>query len=90
MDLPKLTPGHRFAVPTPAGSADALLLARLAKREKDAGRITAIVTADASDAQRLIDEMAFFAPQLRTACAADSMDTVSPSFCMVMLPFSSA
>ncbi len=37
----------------------------LAAREKAAGRITAIVTADASDAQRLMDEMAFFAPQLR-------------------------
>jgi transcription-repair coupling factor (superfamily II helicase) len=53
------------------GSADALLLARLGEREKAAGRPTAIVTADATDAQRLIDEMAFFAPGLRCALFPD-------------------
>ncbi len=46
MDLPKLTPGKRFALPRPPGSADALLLARLAERERAATRPTAIVTAD--------------------------------------------
>src|SRR3990167_2630036 len=64
MDLPKLPPGKRFTLPRPSGAADALLLARLGEREKAAGRVTAIVTADATDAQRLIDEMAFFAPEL--------------------------
>nr|WP_314706257.1 transcription-repair coupling factor [uncultured Comamonas sp.] len=82
MDLPKLTPGKRFSLPTPVGSADALLLAQLAQREHAAGRITAIVTADASDAQRLIEEMAFFAPQLRCALFPDwetlPYDTFSP------------
>jgi len=82
MDLPKLTPGKRFSLPTPVGSADALLLARLAAREKSSGRMTAIVTADASDARRLIEEMAFFAPQLRTALFPDwetlPYDTFSP------------
>ena len=67
MDLPKLPPGKRFTVPRPTGSADALLLARLGEREKSAQRTTVIVTADASDAQRLIDEMTFFAPELRCA-----------------------
>jgi transcription-repair coupling factor (superfamily II helicase) len=38
---------------------------------KQAGRATAIVTADANDAQRLIDEMAFFAPDLRCALFPD-------------------
>jgi transcription-repair coupling factor (superfamily II helicase) len=56
MDLPKLTPGKRFTLPRPAGSADALLLASLAQREKAAGRLTAIVTSDAADAQRLLME----------------------------------
>jgi hypothetical protein len=51
----------------PRRLADSLLLARLAERDKAAGRTTAIVTADATDAQRLIDEMAFFAPGLRCA-----------------------
>jgi len=71
MDLPKLLPGKRYALPRPAGSADALLLARLAQRERAAKRLTAIVTADATDAQRLIDEMAFFAPELRCALFPD-------------------
>jgi transcription-repair coupling factor (superfamily II helicase) len=71
MDLPKLTPGKRFTLPRPAGSADALLLAQLAAREKTQQRRTAIVTADATDAQRLIEEMAFFAPQLRICLFPD-------------------
>src|SRR6187431_2702957 len=71
MDLPKLQPGRRLTLPRPAGSADALLLAQLAQRELAAGRLTAIVTADANDAQRLIDEIAFFAPELRCALFPD-------------------
>jgi transcription-repair coupling factor (superfamily II helicase) len=71
MDLPKLSPGRRMALPRPAGSADALLLARLAQRELAGGKLTAIVTADANDAQRLLDELAFFAPQLRCALFPD-------------------
>jgi transcription-repair coupling factor (superfamily II helicase) len=71
MDLPKLSPGRRMALPRPVGSADALLLARLAGRELKDGRLTAIVTADANDAQRLMDEIAFFAPQLRCALFPD-------------------
>ena len=71
MDLPKLKPGQRFHLPRPAGSADSLLLAQLAAREKAADRPVAIVTADATDAQRLMDEMAFFAPELRCALFPD-------------------
>ena len=71
MQLPKLTAGKRFTLPRPAGSADALLLAQLAAREKAAGRLTAIVTADATDAQRLMDELVFFAPGLRCALFPD-------------------
>ncbi|GAB3766594.1 transcription-repair coupling factor [Ramlibacter monticola] len=71
MDLPKLSPGKRMALPRPVGSADALLLARVARRELLDGKLTAIVTADANDAQRLLDEMAFFAPELRCALFPD-------------------
>jgi transcription-repair coupling factor (superfamily II helicase) len=82
MDLPKLLTGRRIALPRPAGSADALLLAQLAQRELRDGRLTAIVTADANDAQRLLDEMAFFAPGLRCALFPDwetlPYDTFSP------------
>ena len=82
MELPKLSPGKRFTLPRPVGSADSLLLARLAERDKAAGRTTAIVAADATDAQRLIEEMAFFAPGLRCALFPDwetlPYDTFSP------------
>ena len=71
MELPKLNPGKRFTLPRPCGSADALLLAQLARRDKQQGRLTAIVTSDASDAQRLIDEIGFFAPDLRVALFPD-------------------
>ena len=71
MELPKLTPGKRFNFPRPQGSADALLLARVGTREKAAGHVTAIITADASDAQRLLEELAFFAPELRCALFPD-------------------
>ena len=82
MELPKLSPGKRFTLPRPTGSADSLLLAQLAERDRANQRMTAIVTADASDAQRLIDEIAFFAPQLRCALFPDwetlPYDTFSP------------
>ncbi|TAM38271.1 MAG: transcription-repair coupling factor, partial [Burkholderiaceae bacterium] len=71
MDLPKLNAGKRFTLPHPAGSADALLLAQLAQRDKTAHRLTAIVTADANDAQRLMQEIDFFAPELRCALFPD-------------------
>jgi transcription-repair coupling factor (superfamily II helicase) len=71
MDLPKLSAGRRFTMPRPPGSADALLLARVAEQAKGDGRLTAIVTADAADAQRLLEEMAFFAPDLRCALFPD-------------------
>jgi transcription-repair coupling factor (superfamily II helicase) len=82
MDLPKLTAGKRYTLPLPVGSADALLLAQLALRDKAKHQVTAIVTADATDAQRLIEEMAFFAPALRCVLFPDwetlPYDTFSP------------
>ncbi|MBC7719747.1 MAG: transcription-repair coupling factor [Chitinophagaceae bacterium] len=82
MNLPKLTPGKRFTLPLPVGSADAMLIAQLGMREKAAGKLTAIVTSDALTAQRLMAEMAFFAPDLRCALFPDwetlPYDTFSP------------
>ncbi len=82
MDLPKLKSGRRFTLPRPPGSADALLLARLGAREKATGKLLAIVTADATDAQRLMDEISFFEPDLRCALFPDwetlPYDTFSP------------
>jgi transcription-repair coupling factor (superfamily II helicase) len=82
MELPKLKPGKRFILPRPPGSSDALLLAQLAMRDKAEGRLTAVVTADATDAQRLLEEIAFFAPEVRCALFPDwetlPYDTFSP------------
>ena len=82
MQLPVLHAGQRFTLPRPVGSADAVLLARLAEREKALGNLTAIFTADANDAQRLMDEMVFFAPGLRCVMFPDwetlPYDTFSP------------
>jgi transcription-repair coupling factor (superfamily II helicase) len=71
MDLPQLTPGQRYTLPRPLASADAALLAQLAARDKAAGRCTAIVTADAADAQRLLGELPFFEPALRCVLFPD-------------------
>jgi transcription-repair coupling factor (superfamily II helicase) len=49
------------------GSADALALARLAQQETP----VALVTATALDAQRLVDELAWFSPALRTCLLPD-------------------
>lgn len=82
MHLPSLVTGKRYTLPQPAGSADALLLARLGTREKAAGKLTAIITSDATTAQRLMDEITFFAPDLRCALFPDwetlPYDTFSP------------
>jgi transcription-repair coupling factor (superfamily II helicase) len=82
MQLPSLVSGKRYTLPQPPGSADALLLARLASREKSAGKLTAIITSDATTAQRLMDEIAFFEPDLRCALFPDwetlPYDTFSP------------
>ena len=50
-----------------AGSADALAIARLAQAEKP----LAVLTATALDAQRLIEELAWLAPQLRASLLPD-------------------
>ncbi len=78
MQLPSIAPGKRFTLPRPIGSADALLIARHAQR----ARLTAVVTAEPADAQRLADELPFFAPGLRVALFPDwetlPYDTFSP------------
>ncbi len=82
MKLPTLTPGKRFSIPRPIGSADAALLAALAARDRAEHRLVAVVTADSGDAQRLADEIAFFAPELRSVIFPDwetlPYDTFSP------------
>ncbi len=82
LPLPSIAAGKRHAVPRPTGSGDALLLARFAQARKAQGQLTALLTADPADAQRLLDEIAFFAPDLRCAIFPDwetlPYDTFSP------------
>ncbi|HET7794201.1 MAG TPA: DEAD/DEAH box helicase, partial [Rhizobacter sp.] len=82
MQIPSLAPGKRFTLPRPIGSADALLLARFAQAQKAQGRLTAIVSAEPADTQRLEGELQFFAPELRVAVFPDwetlPYDTFSP------------
>ncbi|WP_374431312.1 transcription-repair coupling factor [Ideonella dechloratans] len=82
MQLPHIAPGKRFTLPRPTGSADALLLARHAQARVAEGQVLGIVTAEPGDAQRLAEEMAFFAPGLRVAVFPDwetlPYDTFSP------------
>ncbi len=82
MQLPTIAPGKRFTVPRPIGSADALLLARMARDHADHKRLFVIVTAEPADTQRFAEELAFFEPGLRIAVFPDwetlPYDTFSP------------
>ena len=57
--LPK--PGNRFALPTLYGSADAYALAVAALELKSSKQMLVVVVANASDGQRLLDEIPWFA-----------------------------
>ena len=76
--LPKA--GARIDLPSLAGSSDALALAEIAVG--NAGKLLAVVTANAADAQRLLDEIPWFAPNLRVRLLPDwetlPYDTFSP------------
>jgi transcription-repair coupling factor (superfamily II helicase) len=69
--LPSIPPGRRFTLPRPCGSADALLLARLARERAAPGRPLVVLTAEPLDSQRLSEEIAFFEPGLRVALFPD-------------------
>jgi transcription-repair coupling factor (superfamily II helicase) len=71
MQFPVLATGKRYTLPRPLGSADALLLARFAQARAAERQLAAIVTAEPADAQRLPEELAFFAPELRVAVFPD-------------------
>ena len=61
---PPPAPGGRFALPRPPGSADALLIAQAARAAHGRSQLTVVITADPHDAQRLVDEIAYFDPAL--------------------------
>ncbi|MEO8753117.1 MAG: CarD family transcriptional regulator, partial [Casimicrobiaceae bacterium] len=70
--LPALpAPGRRVGAGSFAGSSDALALAELARRAAAAKRMVAVVSADPLSAQRLAEEIPWFAPELRVALLPD-------------------
>lgn len=82
MQLPVIAPGKRFTLPRPHASADALLIARHVQAQAAQKKLTALITAEPADTQRLEAELAFFAPGLRVAVFPDwetlPYDTFSP------------
>jgi transcription-repair coupling factor (superfamily II helicase) len=77
-DLPPLPPpGQRLRLPLPPGSADALLLSRIAQ-----GARLLVLTASAQDALRLKEEIAWFAPDRAVSLFPDwetlPYDPISP------------
>ncbi|RDE50045.1 MAG: transcription-repair coupling factor [Candidatus Accumulibacter meliphilus] len=67
--LPKV--GEKLQFPSFAGSADALLIARAATAAGPGQRMLAVLTASATDAQRLLVEIPWFAPDLRIRLLPD-------------------
>ena len=70
--LPRLVPhppgANRKAVAPPlTGSSDALALAQYATSAAERGELLAVICAEALAAQRLAEEIAWFAPALRVA-----------------------
>jgi transcription-repair coupling factor (superfamily II helicase) len=66
--LPACKAGERTQLPTFSGSSDALALAQFATCGKT---LLAVLTASAGDAQRLLDEIPWFAPGLRVRLLPD-------------------
>ncbi|TVT49763.1 MAG: transcription-repair coupling factor [Denitromonas halophila] len=75
--LPAAKPGQRVDLPALAGSSDALAISALG-----AGTMQVVVVANPIDAQRLRDEMLWFAPDLRVCVLPDwetlPYDALSP------------
>ncbi len=63
--------GRRLQAGPFAGSSDALALAELARRHAHGGRLLAVIVADPLSAQRLTEEIPWFAPGLRVALLPD-------------------
>jgi len=71
--LPLPARGEKLHFPVYAGSSDALLIAEAASRagQGDKRRLLVVVTASSGDAQRLLDEIPWFAAELRVRLLPD-------------------
>ncbi|MEP7329945.1 MAG: transcription-repair coupling factor, partial [Betaproteobacteria bacterium] len=63
--------GRKLSAGPFAGSSDALALMQLARQCSTDARMLTIISADPQSAQRLADEIAWFAPELRVALLPD-------------------
>ena len=70
LSLPIFKAGERMQLPHFSGSADALRIAQLA-RNNSKNKLLVVLTASAGDAQRLLDEIPWFAPDLRVRLLPD-------------------
>jgi transcription-repair coupling factor (superfamily II helicase) len=68
LSLPRVKIGERIPLPPYSGSADALMLARMVET---APGFLAVITSDAADARRLLDEIPWFAPDLSVRLLPD-------------------
>ncbi|MGZ9075322.1 MAG: hypothetical protein ACXW13_06055, partial [Burkholderiaceae bacterium] len=72
----------RFALARPPGSGDAWLLSQFAAQARQDQRMVVAISADALDAQRLVDEIRYFDPSLVVRPLPDwetlPYDTLSP------------
>ncbi len=71
LPLPELTAGQRWSLALPPGSGDALILAQLARTSKRRGQLVTVICADPIDAQRLVDEIAYFDSALSVRALPD-------------------
>lgn len=73
LTLPTLPPlpqaGQRIDWPSGPGAMDSLLLANAARQVR--GRLLTVITAHALDAQRLLEELPWFAPELKVRLLPD-------------------
>jgi len=69
--IPAPRAGQRFTFSGLIGSADAALIAQSALRYRDNFSVMVVFCAQAQDAQRLLDEIPSFAPQLKTRLLPD-------------------
>jgi transcription-repair coupling factor (superfamily II helicase) len=70
-DVRAPTPGSVAVLPGCFGASDAVLIAALAHGERSQGAVLALVTAAATDAQRLSEEVAWLQPDLRIRVLPD-------------------
>ena len=70
--VPAVKPGGRVQLPPLSGSADALFVAQWANERKEKGKeLLAVIAENAGDARRLLDEIPWFAPNLRVRLLPD-------------------